>query len=105
MDRKISGIMTNKLNIFFDYKQISEKYLVYEFSTAQKHIKFNAKIFDADLMALGIVHESGKKFYALYSKNETNQSLISELLRKSEEGKNYSINMAGIKTVPQHLLL
>ena len=99
----MNGIMTNQLNISFDYKLISDRYLIYEFYTTQKYIKFNAKIFDEKLMALSIAHESGKKFYALYSKNDANQSLISELLHKAEEGEDYSIDVAEIKKIPQYL--
>ena len=97
-------VQTNEIEVELNHSKIDAEFIVVEFSTALKYIKFNAKMLDEELMAMGIVHESGRKFFALYSKQQFEKFDAVELLRRFDEGKDYSVKVVDSREVPRHML-
>lgn len=85
-----SPIKTNQLTYAFNKELFVKKYDVFQIENDKDYFKRGAYIIDAPLLnndVCSVFFESGKKFFVLMKKNDTNHSRLKEVITKEEGGE------------------
>lgn len=104
----MTPIMSNKLNVKFDYAKIDELYDVFCITTDKKHFKFGAMILDIPLLEkniCSICYESGKTLFILMKHNLGNKQKVKKSLSDFPEFDTLTIAVKKSSDLPKETLL
>jgi len=98
-------LISNELNVTFNYSKIDEDFDIYCISTSDKYIKGGAEFLDIDDIKISsIVFEKGNSFYAMIPKDTTSRSLFIKLLNSKDDGNSLSLKAVLSKDVPANIM-
>lgn len=101
-------IRINKIIYEFSRKDLEEKYDFFTIETSEKYIKRGAFILDAPTLndkIKSIVFESGRKVFVMMERGMDNKSLLKQLLKEIEEGKNLFLADCTADGISDYLIL
>lgn len=101
-------IKTNKLKIFINRDEYEKKYDIFLISTSDKYLHRGAYIIDAPLLCnnvLSICFDSGKEFYVLMRKDDSNRTLLKNVIEKPDGGDALTISLVKYNQVKDNILV
>lgn len=92
-------IKTNRLKVKINHSEYEKHFDVFLISTSEKYICRGAYIIDAPILCndvLSVCFESGREFYVLMRKSDSNKVLLKKVITESEGGE--TLTIASVKT-------
>lgn len=101
-------IKTNQLDYKIDKTSLSKKYDIFCIRTSDKYLKTGAYILDAPLlnnMTCSVCFRSGKEFFALMKKSDTNMNTLKETISKADGAKRITLSRMDINELEDVVIL
>lgn len=101
-------IKTNRLVARINYEEYEKRYDIFLITTAEKYLRRGSYILDAPLLCdsvLSICFESGKEFYVLMRKDDSNKAMLKKIIADSEDGDTITISLVKINQVKDNILV
>lgn len=101
-------IKTNRLVARINYEEYEKRYDIFLITTAEKYLRRGSYILDTPLLCdsvLSICFESGKEFYVLMRKDDSNKAMLKKIIADSEDGDSITISLVKINQVKDNILV
>lgn len=102
------AIKINRLKYTINRAEISKRFKVFQFKTAEKYFSSGAYILDdpeLNKKVLSVLFESGKSFYVFTDIDGVTEKSFKEILNKTEEGRNISFEMIDVFSLADNYLV
>lgn len=101
-------IKTNRLIARINRDEYEKRYNIFLITTSEKYIRRGSYILDTPLLCdnvLSICFESGKEFYVLMRKSDTNKALLKKVIADSEDGETLTVSSINLNQVKDNILV
>lgn len=101
-------IKTNRLIVHINRDEYEKRYDIFLITTSEKYFRRGTYVMDTPILCdnvLSICFESGKEFYVLMRKNETNKAMLKKVIAGAEDGDALTVSFVKTSQVKNNILV